>query len=272
MIQTQLLRLDPPYQIIAAGGQVGIQVATLIVTEEKKTSGSYSIDTHSHPVVSYGLKQGLMEEFNYGGYYPDDVENRKIRLQPEGAVWNKVDVCDIRVLGLAGAKNSPIPLDTFIYMVPSSVHYNPETRTYVKYWDDKSITKMYELLFGFSRVGLRCEKKEWQNQNLNVERVQMYLKLDTSDSNEPMVDVVLKEAEPYDPLSVEIGFRVKLFNGISTDACKNIIVNAYRAISEHFIAGRIYEKFVCFINPQDDILNDDLRELTEQLNKTLYLE
>lgn len=28
MIQTQLLRLDPPYQIISAGGKVGIQVAT----------------------------------------------------------------------------------------------------------------------------------------------------------------------------------------------------------------------------------------------------
>ena len=29
MIQTQLLRLDPPYQIISAGGQVGIQLATV---------------------------------------------------------------------------------------------------------------------------------------------------------------------------------------------------------------------------------------------------
>lgn len=37
MIQTQLLRLEPPYQIIAAGGNVGIQVATLIVTEDKTT-------------------------------------------------------------------------------------------------------------------------------------------------------------------------------------------------------------------------------------------
>ena len=54
MIQTQLLRLDPPYQIISAGGQVGIQLATLIVTEEKTADeGQYVIDTHSHPVVSY---------------------------------------------------------------------------------------------------------------------------------------------------------------------------------------------------------------------------
>ena len=38
MIQTQLLKLDPPYQIISANGYVGIQVATLIVAEEKEAA------------------------------------------------------------------------------------------------------------------------------------------------------------------------------------------------------------------------------------------
>ena len=37
MIQTHLLKAEPPYQIISAAGQVGIQVATLIVTEDKST-------------------------------------------------------------------------------------------------------------------------------------------------------------------------------------------------------------------------------------------
>lgn len=37
MIQTHLLKLDPPYQIIHAGGEVGLHIATLIVTKESKT-------------------------------------------------------------------------------------------------------------------------------------------------------------------------------------------------------------------------------------------
>lgn len=67
MIQTQLLRLDPPYQIISAKGYVGIQVATLIMSEEKDLShGSFGhvssyIEHHCYPVVNYGLKQGLDE-------------------------------------------------------------------------------------------------------------------------------------------------------------------------------------------------------------------
>ena len=90
MIQTQLLRLDPPYQIITAKGRVGIQVATLIVVEEKEltrrniTPRTY-IEYHSYPVVSYGLKQGLDEQMKYNNNpldYEADWAVRR-RLQPE---------------------------------------------------------------------------------------------------------------------------------------------------------------------------------------------
>ena len=54
MIQTHLLKLDPPYQIIACRGNVGMQIATLVVTEETRDEqGGYGITTHSHPVVTY---------------------------------------------------------------------------------------------------------------------------------------------------------------------------------------------------------------------------
>ena len=44
MIQTQLLKADKPYQIICAAGMVGVQVATLIVTEDKMAAdGSYQM-------------------------------------------------------------------------------------------------------------------------------------------------------------------------------------------------------------------------------------
>ena len=92
MIQTQLLKADKPYQIICAAGMVGVQVATLIVTEDKMAAdGSYQIDTHSHPVVNYGNKEGLMEELKYNqGAHPDFQSQVMQRLQPEAVVWNKV--------------------------------------------------------------------------------------------------------------------------------------------------------------------------------------
>ena len=37
MIQTHILKLDPPYQIIHAGGEVGLHIATLVVTKESET-------------------------------------------------------------------------------------------------------------------------------------------------------------------------------------------------------------------------------------------
>ena len=47
MIQTQLLKAAQPYQIISAGGQVGVQVATLIVTEDKNLQQR----THQRSIV-----------------------------------------------------------------------------------------------------------------------------------------------------------------------------------------------------------------------------
>ena len=88
MIQTHLLKLDPPYQIIACRGEVGMQIATLVVTEETRDEdGNYGITTHSHPVVTYVDKQ-LKKQ-------PDSDEFEKDpALIPcgEGVVWDKVEV------------------------------------------------------------------------------------------------------------------------------------------------------------------------------------
>ena len=80
MIQTQLLRLDPPYQVIYAGGQLALHIATLIVTKEKDGS-DYAIETHSHPVVSYwgkiseiGQDDPAMEGEFSGGVVRNQIE------------------------------------------------------------------------------------------------------------------------------------------------------------------------------------------------------
>ena len=115
MIQTQLLPLQPPYQIIAAGGHVGLQVATLIVTEETRgEDGAYGITTHSHPVVNYALKQLALDDEDPTRYRL----NRKYEnyLSPEGAVWDKAEVRHIWVLGIGGVMRE-IPWDDFMIVV-----------------------------------------------------------------------------------------------------------------------------------------------------------
>lgn len=271
MLQTQLLRLDPPYQIISAGGQVGIQMATLIVTEEQTNEdGHYRIDTHSHPVVSYGLKQGLVEEFKYGSSFPEEEYSRNIRLQPEGAVWNRVEVSDIRVLGLAGANNSPISLQTFISLVPT-VSQNP----YGRVWDEKSIAKIYDLLLSLNRVGLRCERMKWKpTERYNYHDDNLYLELETSDNSEPepLVHVVLVGDNPYDLRISEIGFYCRLYDDKKNiDGCVNNIVNALRVLSNQFIDGNYDAKFEYRLKELEHPLNDVMEQVTDRINKELKL-
>ena len=95
MIQTQLLQLQPPYQIIYCVGEVGLHVATFIVADELRGEhGKYlGIETHSHPVVSYTNKA------RNAGF-------RKHRFAPyaetgeEGVVWNRAELKDVYPLCL----------------------------------------------------------------------------------------------------------------------------------------------------------------------------
>ncbi|MCR5130815.1 MAG: hypothetical protein K6C10_05065 [Prevotella sp.] len=162
MIQTQLLKLDPPYQIISANGYVGIQVATLIVAEEKEAahlrlstfSRSYT-EYHSYPVVNYGLKRGLEEQMKYNRMPWDDFEQYQIRrrMQPEGAVWDGVEVKDVRILGLAGANNDAIDLGYFIYLIPAVRGFDPLLHV----WDKKSTSRIYDFYTGLGNVGLNTQ-------------------------------------------------------------------------------------------------------------------
>ena len=88
MIQTHLLKLDPPYQIITCRGEVGMQIATLVVTEETRDEdGNYGITTHSHPVVTYVDKQLKKQPDS------DSFENDPALIAcGEGVVWDKVEV------------------------------------------------------------------------------------------------------------------------------------------------------------------------------------
>ena len=185
MIQTQLLKCEKPFQIISAAGMVGIQVATLIVTEDKvDEDGKYLIDTHSHPVVNYGNKEGLAEELKYRDSNPDNEYKYSQRLQPEGAVWNRVEVRDVQVLGLVGAKNIPVDLEKFIDLVPS-LGSDPTEHL----WDKKTGSKIYSLRYDLERAGLTFNLSNvgmWSNEYFNKE---IHLQPELDDDFNPVVKV-----------------------------------------------------------------------------------
>lgn len=222
MIQTQLLRLDPPYQIISARGQVGIQIATLIVVEDP------IVKFHSFPVVCYGLKQGLEEEMKYNNNPFDYEANYAIhrRLKPEGAVWSGVEVKDVQVLGLAGANNDPIGLDLFVGLIPTAWGIDPNL--YV--WDNTSTSRLYELYTGLGNVGMRTQK-------LQDDRV-------TREGTFP-ISLMLEPTPALDGYFVKVIIREDIYDDISARPDDNIffrcLVNPSKSDSINECAATISE-------------------------------
>ena len=157
MIQTHLLPLQPPYQIIAAGGHVGLQVATLIVTEETRgKDDAYGITTHSHPVVNYALKQLALDDKDPTLY----SQRRKYEnyLSPEGAVWDKAEVRDIWVLGIGGVMRE-IPWDDFMFVVnKNDADWPVEINDRNELWQfNGDMRRVRETLCGLGVSVKRCE-------------------------------------------------------------------------------------------------------------------
>jgi hypothetical protein len=73
-METQILKLDQPYEYIYCNGSIGLHIATMIVYETKTNEdGDYELETHSHPVVQYSKRPG-------------------------GTVWNRAELTDCTVL------------------------------------------------------------------------------------------------------------------------------------------------------------------------------
>lgn len=262
MIQTQLLKADKPYQIISAAGMVGIQVATLIVTEDKTTEdGGYLIDTHSHPVVNYGNKEGLTEELKYFDGYPDQRYNYTNRMQPEGAVWNKVEVRDVHVLGLAGANNISIDIETFVGLIPSQPPFFPFDHV----WNSSTPQKIHNLSWGFNKVGLKITKIVNGKMYNHGSKQIIKLKLVERDGQH-LAEVNITDDEYVDYGDFPIYFRCCLEE--DTSECLFTIQRCMEELSYNFDIEHnpryIYE---CKQTDQGSKWSNLMEDLVEQLNK-----
>jgi len=273
MIQTQLLKSDKPYQIITAAGMVGIQVATLIVTEEKTAAdGSYVIDTHSHPVVNYGNKEGLTEELKYHNSGADAYEDYLIycRLKPEAAVWNKVEVRDVRVLGLVGANNMPIDLEWFVSMIPSIPSEDPSLLpSFPPLWGRKTSSIISNLLFGMRGLGISCQSHtKWVSDLERDGHTYIKLKRDPY-SSERFVRVQIREANEYDLQKGEIAFRVRL----DEDPMEFMytVVSCMRELDDYFIGVGANLRFVYQqASESKDQWEETLERATEHINSLMW--
>lgn len=73
-METEILKLDAPYEYICCNGHTALHIATLIVYEAKvNKDGEYELETHSHPVVR-----------NFS--------------TPSGTVWNRAELRDCDIL------------------------------------------------------------------------------------------------------------------------------------------------------------------------------
>ena len=73
-METQILKLEAPFDYIYCNGEVGKHIATYIVGESHiDEDGKYTLETHSHPIVQY--KDGA-----------------------KGVVWNRAELTDCEVI------------------------------------------------------------------------------------------------------------------------------------------------------------------------------
>ena len=90
-METQILKLDAPYDYIYCNGVVGKHIGTYIVGESHvDADGKYALETHSHPIVQY-------------------VNS------PRGVVWNRAELTDCVVL--CNEKDKRIDIYRFFLLV-----------------------------------------------------------------------------------------------------------------------------------------------------------
>lgn len=114
-ISTTYVPLQPPYQIIKYGKDIGMQIGTLIVVKEpskqvpvgNRSSRSLRIETHSYPVVTYGNKLKASKDKHL---FEKDFT--------EGVVWNRVELRHVSTICLS---DSHLPWKEFIDMLWSDI-------------------------------------------------------------------------------------------------------------------------------------------------------
>ena len=126
-METQILKLNEPYEYIYCNGSIGLHIATMIVYETKTDEkGDYELETHSHPVVKY---------YN----------------RPGGTVWNRAELTDCTVL--CREDNKRITMEQFYNFVSDARQMGGDADTAVMPISMEATLSMMEL----KQLGIEIE-------------------------------------------------------------------------------------------------------------------
>ena len=126
IVSTTYVPLQPPFQIIKYGDQVGMQIGTFVATTQKEGDEQhpFSIETHSYPVVSYRNKEAAnRNEHLFEKYFM------------EGTVWDRVELHQVCAICLS---DSHLPWQEFIDALWSDIWYRG-------YYSEPDISIFYKL-------------------------------------------------------------------------------------------------------------------------------
>lgn len=109
IVSTTYAPLQPPYQIIKYGKEVGMQIGTLIATVqlEGDEKQAFRIETHSYPVVTYQNKEAVSKD-----------EHLFEKYFMEGVVWDRVELGKVSTICIS---DSHLPWQEFIDVLWSDI-------------------------------------------------------------------------------------------------------------------------------------------------------
>ena len=151
IISSNYVPCEKPYQVIEYAGYVGMQIGTLIVTEENPgNEGRYGILSHCHPVVSYTRKMRI------------DGTNLLLSMLPGGfaecAVWDNVELSETYPVCIVpdSNENTEIRYSIFISLMNErdlSRILNPRS-IFAHHYHELT----YSITFALAKLGISVEK------------------------------------------------------------------------------------------------------------------
>ena len=151
IISSNYVPCEKPYQVIEYAGYVGMQIGTLIVTEENPDNeGKYGILSHCHPVVSYTRKMridgvNLIQPMLPGGF-------------AECAVWDNVELSETYPVCIVPDSNENLEIRYSVFVSLMS------ERNFSRILNPRSVFAhqyhelTYSTTFALAKLGISVEK------------------------------------------------------------------------------------------------------------------
>lgn len=232
-MDTQILKLNEPYEYIYCNGSIGLHIATMIVYEaEVNIDGEYVFEAHSHPVVKYPKRPG-------------------------GTVWNRAELTDCHVL--CREDNKRITMAQFHEFMNEIGAIHLEDRD-----EDLNLPMALEVPIwkrAFDTNGIEIEWPMYTRRNgekapVKLIDVTLEFKKNPKDSKhkysckESFIEEIAEEYSVPLYFSLEFNTKKDLKDGL-----RNGMSAYYRAFSDH-------EFKICFGYFDDCVFKDVLEELT----------